>query len=933
MRCPQCRLDNAEGRRFCAACGASLAQFCPGCQFANEPAARFCGGCGRPLGLAAGSGIGVGSGSAPPPAFLAAKIVQNRQALEGERKQVTVLFADLKGSMELLAGRDPEDARAVLDPVLERMIAAVHRFEGTVNQVMGDGIMALFGAPVAHEDHAVRAGYAALSIQEAIRALGEQTAHASDVPYHVRVGLNAGEVVVKEIGNDLTMDYTAVGETTHLAARMEQLANPGAIFVTEPFVRLTEGYLQFKPLGLVAVKGLTEPIEVFELVDAEPTRGRFQGAARGLARFVGRRPELDALERSLQRVRSGQGQAVAVIGDAGVGKSRLFYEFLELPSTRDCMILEASAVSYGKMSALQPFRELVRSFFQIDTRDDAGEIHRKVGEKLARLDESLVAIAPAMIALQGTAVEDRDWHTVDPLQRRQRMLDGLKRLFIRLSQAQPLILMIENLHWIDGDTQALLDSLVDSLPAARVLLLVNYRPEFQHGWGSKTYYVQLRLDPLSIDSCDELLRNLLGDAPELQPVKRLLLERTEGNPFFLEESIRNLVDSNVLTGRRGACRLAKAPATIQVPATVQAVLAARIDRLSPDDKRVLQCAAVIGKDMSFAILQALVGMPETDLRQRLGNLQAAEFLYEKSLFPDLEYTFKHALTQDVAYGTLLTDRRRELHASVVHAIETLQRDRLANEVDRLAYHAFRGALWEAAVAYARQAGAKAARNSAYREAAAWLEQGLEALARLPQRNETLAHAVELRLELRNMLLPLGEHQRILEHLAQAEKLATSLGDERRLGWVCANRARQMVLLGEPAAAVEAVSRALSLGEAHGDLPLEVTATSVLGQACYARGEYRRGAEVLRRNVAALTGERGQERLGLAGLPSVTSRTFLVFCLAELGEFADAHVLADEAVRMADAADHPYSIAHALFGAGHVALRQGNWSRAIALLER
>jgi class 3 adenylate cyclase/tetratricopeptide (TPR) repeat protein len=924
MLCPQCRAENGPARRFCAACGASFAVRCAACGFENESGAKFCGGCGRPA--------GGGAPSAPPP-YLATKILQNRGALEGERKQVTVLFADLKGSMELLAGRDPEDARALLDPVLKTMIDAVHRFEGTVNQVMGDGIMALFGAPIAHEDHAVRAGYAAIKMQESIRALEEQVQQRHGVTLQIRVGLNAGEVVVRGIGNDLMMDYTAVGETTHLAGRMEQLASPGTILVTETFTHLTEGYLHFKPLGLVAVKGLAEPIEIFELVDAEPTRGRFQAAARGLTRFVGRRSEFDALDTALERARTGQGQALAVIGEPGVGKSRLFYEFIDSPRTRGCTVLETGALSYGKLNAYLPFRELLRTFFQIEQRDDAAEVREKVANRLTGLDESLLSALPALMALLDVPVDDRAWRALDPSHRRQQMLDGLKRLLIRLSQAQPVILMLENLHWIDAETQDILDTLVDSLPTARLLLLVNYRPEYHHGWGSKTYYVQLRLDPLSAQSATELLDTILGPARELQPLKTLLIERTEGNPFFLEESIRTLVETKVLLGERGACRLGKSPSGIRVPATVQAILAARIDRLHPDDKRVLQSAAVIGKDVSFPLLQAVAGVPEAKLRQSLTQLQTAEFLYETSLFPELEYTFKHALTQEVAYATLLLERRRELHARIVQMIETLHAERLANEVDRLAYHAFRGGMWEKAVGYFRQAGTKAAMSSGYREAVACFEQALVALKHLPEDAATREQAFDLRMELRPWFAPLGDYDRALENLREAEALAEALGDRRRLALVCAYMTDYYRLTGASEQAITTGERALAFASELDDFRLQVLANMGLGHACHAVGDYRRAVALLKRNVDALTGELTGKRFGSAGLPAVLSRSFMVFSLADLGEFREAIVVAEEAVQIAEKADTAHSQVLAAHSLALVSLCQGDLDRAVPLLEQ
>ena len=925
MLCPQCRAENNAGRRFCAACGASLAPTCPACSFANEFDAKFCGGCGRALAMPPGPAY------PQPPAYLAARILRARDTLEGERKQVTVLLTDLRGSLELLSGRDPEDARALLDPVLERMIDAVHRYEGTVNQIMGDGIMALFGAPIAHEDHAVRAGYAALRMQASIRDLAEQIQRKHGVAPQIRVGLNSGEVVVRGIGNDLTMDYTAVGETTHLAGRMEQLARPGAILVTETFVRLTEGYLHFKPLGLVAVKGLAEPLEVFELVDAEPIRGRFQAAARGLTRFVGRRSEFVALEEALQRARSGQGQVLAVIGEPGVGKSRLFYEFIDSPSTGGCTILETAAVSYGKLNAYFPLRELLKTFFQIEDRDDTDAVRQKVATKLTDLDKSLGITAPALLALLDVPLEDQTWRELDPGQRRQRMLDGVKRLLIRLSQAQPLIVVFENLHWIDAETQAFLDNLIESLPTAHYLLLVNYRPEYQHGWGSKTYYVQLRLEPLRAESAEELLRVMLGSASELQPLKKLLIERTEGNPFFLEECIHTLIETKVLVGERGALRLGKPLSGIQVPATVQAILAARIDRLSAEDKRVLQCAAMIGKDVSFPLLQAVATTPEAELRQSLAQLQSAEFLYEGSLFPELEYTFKHVLTQDVAYASLLLERRRELHARIVHALETLHADR-PPDIDRLAHHAFRGALWEKAVAYFRQAGTKAM-STAYREAVAYFEQALVALDHLPENRETMGQAVDLRFQLQSALHQLGDVDRMVTNLRAAETVAALLGDQRWLGRIAAQMTYCYRFTADLDRARDSGERAHAIALTLGDTRFEVLTNYRLSQVDMVQGRYRRVVDLNRRNLEILGGESGLEGVGTAVSSAISSRQILGWSLMALGETSEAILVLEEGVRLSETVTHEFSRGFAYWGLGGGLALKGHFSEAIPWLER
>src|SRR5713101_3526823 len=691
------------------------------------------------------------------PAHLSEKILTARSALEGERKQVTVLFADIKGSTELIAGLDPEEARTLLDPALRLMMHAVHRYEGTLNQVLGDGIMALFGAPLAHEDHAVRACYAALAMQEAMRRYTEEVRHTHGVEMQIRVGLNSGEVVVRAIGDDLHMDYSAVGQTTHLAARMEQLAPPGSIRLTAETLRLAEGFVQVIALGLVPVKGLAEPVAVWELIGVTALRRRLQAAvARGLSPFVGRQPEVEALQQALAHAGAGQGQIVALIGEPGVGKSRLVYEFIHSHHTQGWLRLESSSVSYGKATAYLPACDLLKAYCRIEDRDTLRTVQAKVTGHILTLDNALQDTVPAVLALFEALPAESPFLSLDPLQRRRRTLEALKRVLLRESQVQPLLLVFEDLHWIDSETQAVLNMLVESLPTALVLLLVNYRPEYQHGWGSKTYYTQLRLDPLPEASADVLLQALLGDDAGLVPLTHLLRARTQGNPFFLEESVRTLVETEVLAGDRGAYRLAKPLDTLQVPATVQALLAARLDRLPSEDKHLLQIAAVIGTEVPWPLLQAIADMSDEALYHSLGCLQAAEFLYETSLFPERAYTFKHALTHEVASGSLLHERRRVLHTRIVEALAALAGDRLDDQVERLAQHALRGEVWDKALVYGRQAGDKAQTRSAYREAVVCYEQALVAFGHLPDSRAVTEQAIDLRLGLHSALNALGE---------------------------------------------------------------------------------------------------------------------------------------------------------------------------------
>jgi predicted ATPase/class 3 adenylate cyclase len=840
-----------------------------------------------------------------------------------------VLFADLKGSMELLADRDPEEARKLLDPVLEHMMEAVHHYEGTVNQVMGDGIMALFGAPLAHEDHAVRACYAALRMQEAVKWYAEEVRRREGVLPQIRVGLNSGEVVVRSIGSDLHMDYTAVGQTTHLAARMEQMAAAGSILFAAATLRLAEGYVQVKPLGTVAVKGLGGPIEVFELIGAGLARTRLQAAAaRGLTRFLGRDVEMEAVRQALAQAHAGHGQVVALVGEPGVGKSRLAWEVTHSHRVHDWLILEAGSVSYGRTSVYLPVIELLKVYFQIGDRDDSRKIREKVTGKLLSLDKTLANTLHPLLALLDVSIDDAGWQALDPPQRRQRTLDAVKRLLLRESQVQPLLLVFEDLHWIDGESRAFLDGLVDSLPTARILLLVNYRPEYDHRWGSRTYYTQLRLDSLPTETAHELLRGLLGEDAGLEPLRARLIERTEGNPLFLEESVRTLVEIRVLAGERGAYRLARPLTDIEIPATVQAILAARIDRLAAEDRRLLQSAAVIGTDVPLPLLVVIAAKSEKELRRSLAHLTSAEFLYEAALFPEPEYTFKHALTQEVAYASLLQERRRELHDRILGAIEQLYADRLAEHVERLAHHALRAERWDRAVVFCRQAGAKAMARFALRDASAHLERALTASTHLSETREVIEQAIDVRLELRNAIYQLGEVERGMTHLRDAKSLAERLGDKARAGMIAHYLATGFWMMGHADQAQESARHALAIAEDTENDALRIIARGLLGRIHHADGDYRRAAAILRDVLAA-----GVET-ALGGLnPLVTvSTTYLAWALAELGEFAEARRRTEESLRHAQTLRNPLGLIMAYMGLGMVHVRQGNAPAAVPVLE-
>jgi len=732
------------------------------------------------------------------------------------------------------------------------------------------------------------------------------------------------------------MDYTAIGQTTHLAARLEQMAMPGSILAPAETLALVEGYVLSRPLGPRPVKGLDAPLLVFELTGASPIRSRLHAAAaRGLTRFVGRDPELAQLARARDRARGGSGQLMAVVGEPGVGKSRLYWEFTRSHLTDGWLICESTSVSYGKATAYLPVIDLLRMYFKIADGDAPRAIREKITGKLLALDENLRAALPPLLSLLGVPVADPQWDALGPVERRERILDAVKHVVLRESQVQPVALLFEDLHWIDTETQALLDNLVESLPTARALLLVNYRPEYQHAWGGKTYYTQLRVDPLGAEGAAALLDGLLGPDRPLAPLKRLLIERTDGNPFFLEESVRTLVETGVVAGDRGAFRLAKPVEAIQVPATVQAVLAARIDRLPPPVKDLLQSAAVIGKTIPFTLLETVAGAAGPELRRGLTQLQAAEFLYETALFPELEYTFKHALTLEVAYQTLLRERRRVLHAAVLGALEARARDRPADNVEVLAHHAVRGEVWGTAASYLFRAGAKAQAEARYAAAVGFYEATVDAIHRM---GDAADHELEVDayLELWSTRISTGRVDGLGELGDKMEALARALDDGPRLARVQVRQAQAIALAAAIPGALAAAlprARAAAARADGGDLRTRSYARFIAAVACRDMGRVEEALEEFDLGVDVFSAAATDQEPGLVYPIYVSLCGWRAEAHASLGRFTAATASAAEAVRKAAEIRHPSSLSIANAFLGYVALVHGDLKAAREILER
>lgn len=857
-------------------------------------------------------------------------------SLEGERKIVTLLFADVANSTALIRDLDAEEANRILEPTLERMMKAVDRYEGTVTQTAGDGIMAIFGAPIAHEDHAVRACYAALDMQEAMRGFAAEVRREYGLLLQVRIGMNSGPVVVKVLlqEGDVSVDYRAVGLTTHLAARVQSLAAPGTILMTRDTFALAKGFVRVDPFEELAVKGIESKLEVCELTGVS-TRMRIQArAARGLSKFVGRQDEMEMLGRAAAEAQSGRGQVVGLVGEAGIGKSRVFWEFTHSALAQRWLVLDAGSVSYGKATSYLPLVDLLTRYFEIQSRDDERRVRERISGKLFALGEkTLLAQIPLFLGALGWGQKDDTWRSLAPAERQREFFGALLHLLLRESQEQPLCMVFEDLHWIDAETQAFLDMLVDELHGAKVLLLVNFRPEYECRWARKAWYSEARIAPLTSVNADELLDSLLGSSPELTAIKTTLVGVTEGNPLFLEESVRSLIESGALAGGPGQWRPTGPLPRNFVPESIQALLSARIDRLQPRFKELVQCAAIIGNDVPQALLRVVTGLPQHDLDRGMRELKAGEFLYEKTLFPEIEYTFKHSMTREVAYSSLLRERRRSLHARVAEALVGLSAGRVDEHVERIADHAEQGQLWSMAVEYLQRAGEKAFGLYANAEAAAYFDRALRALEQLPTSRAGLEQRVDLRFKQRNALIALCELDRIRESLDAIAPIVASLGDKGRSARHAAFMCNHFFLTGEQRRAIEVGERGLALARESGDRRLEAELQYRVAQSHHLLGENEIATTLLQRSIETTLEQRERAPLELSVIPAVSNRMWLVSILAERGDFREGMKHAKRALEIAEQAQHPLSEVLGWLAVGHLLRRKGELDGAIGALER
>jgi len=899
MRCPTCEAENLADSAFCEECGAPLEAACPSCGTGNRPAAKFCRKCRTSL---TGAPAAAPDPRAYTPKHLADKILQSKSALEGERKQVTVLFADVKGSMELAEQLDPERWHAILDRFFAILTDGVHRFEGTVNQYTGDGIMALFGAPIAHEDHAQRACYAALHLRGEIARYATEVKREHGVGFSTRMGVHSGEVVVGRIGDDLRMDYTAQGHTVGLAQRMEALASPDTCYLTGTTAALAQGYFELEDLGDFQVKGVRGPARVHRLIGAGTARTRFDvSRSRGLTRFVGRDADMATLEAALEEAQAGHGQVVGVVAEAGTGKSRLCFEFAQRCRARGMTVNEGHAIAHGRNIPYFPMLQVFRGYYGITDQDDDRTVREKIAGRMLLLDEAFRDVLPVLFEFFGVPDPERPVPRMDPEAKQRQIFTVLRRLVRGADPrggARTFATLIEDLHWMDPGSEVFLEQWVDAIAGASSFLILNFRPEYHAAWMQKSYYRQLPLAPLGPEAIRKLLEDLLGDDPSTRGLGEAIHARTGGNPFFTEEVVQTLIESGNLQGGRGSYRLVVPIERLAVPASVQAVLAARIDRLPEREKQVLQAAAVIGKEFVEPILLAAAELPEGGVRAALATLKTHEFVYEQALYPVAEYAFKHPLTQEVALGSQLQDRRRRTHASVARAIEAAHVGKLDEQAALLAHH------WE-------EAGEALAAARWHRRAADWLwmrdvARSFEHFARVRTFTAPLLEDAEGRehgLRARVMLLQaswrVGLARDELECLAvEGRQIAARQGDVRsRLDFESALTPAYW-LTGQLAKAAEIGEECVRLADEVGEVGLRVFVRGDLGHTYVSAGRLDR-ARLLFDEALAIGGDDpsiGMERVGLA--TQIWTRARRGWVEVEMGRLASGVAELEVALRRA-----------------------------------
>lgn len=780
MKCPECKTENPENRRFCRECGSKLVLFCPECNAQNLPGDKFCGECGQSLSRPLSSASKdlsfdekISKIQKYLPQGLTEKILSQRDRIEGEKKQVTVMFCDMVGFTPLVEKFGPEEGYGIMDKVYEILIHKVHDYGGTVNEMTGDGIVALFGAPIALEDAPQRAIRSAYAIHREMTKFSQRVREeGKDIPpLEMRVGIHSGPVVLGTLGNDLRVEFKAVGDTVNLASRMETIANPGTTYVTEETFNLTEGFFQFEALGERKIKGKEEPVKVFQVIAPSTRRTKFDvSAERGLTPFVGRERELELLMDGFQRAKAGKGQAFSIVSEAGCGKSRLLYEFRKAVANEDVTFLEGRCLSYSRSVAYHPVIDILKS--NLDIHEDEGDqgIREKVQKGLRIIGADEASTLPYLFELLSIKDSGIDKIPMSPEAKKDRIIQAIKQIVIKGSEIRPLIIAFEDLHWSDKSSLDIVRSHLESIPGSRVLLIFTYRPGFVHTWGAKSYHSQITLNQLSNRESLVVMTHLLNRKKIEQELEDLILAKTEGIPFFIEEFIKSLKDLKIIDSTNGSYKLAQNLRNISIPSTIHDVIMARVDRLPDGAREVLRAGSAIEREFNHKLIGKIIALPEDQLLSHISTLKDTELLYEHGIYPNSTYIFKHALTRDVVYDSILMKTKKQIHEKIGNAIEEIYQIKIEEHYEALVNHFMASENYRKAANYSQLACKKAEKSMSLHDAIDYARKRIIALEKMSRTEELQDEIIDARTDL-------GFYLFRMSNMAEAKESIDPIVDE------------------------------------------------------------------------------------------------------------------------------------------------------------
>jgi len=793
MKCPKCQFENPAPQKFCGECGSKLEKVCPNCGITNPAQYKFCGECGQNLTLP--------SEQAPKefsfdekiekiqrylPKGLTEKILTQRDRIEGERKQVTVMFCDMEGFTHLSEKLGPEDAFTIMDEVYEILIHKVHDYEGTVNEMTGDGILALFGAPIALEDAPQRAIRSSLAIHREMAKFSDKLKQEKKdaSPVKMRIGIHTGPVVVGTVGNDLRVEFKAVGDTVNLASRVEGLAVPSATYVTEETFKLTEGLFRFEAIGQKQVKGKQQPVNVYRVIAPSTRRTRFDvSAERGLTPFVGRERELELMIEGFERSKSGRGQAFSIVSEAGVGKSRLLYEFRKAVANEDVTFMEGKCLSYSKGVAYHPVIDILKANFDIGETDGDSEITEKVKRGLTLIDTDEPSTLPYLLELLSVKESGLDKILMSPEAKKDRIIEAINRIALKGSEIRPLIMAFEDLHWIDKSSEEFSKYLLDCITGASVFLIFTYRPEFVHSWGGRSYHSHVTLNRLSNHESHSMVTHLLGAEEIERDLEELILEKTEGIPFFIEEFTRSLKDLKVIKRKDNKYCLTKVIQDVSIPSTIQDVIMARVDSLPEDAKNLIQTGSVIEREFSFELIKRVTRTSRNELLSQLSVLKDSELLYERGIYPQSTYIFKHTLTREVVYDSILTNKKKRLHEKIGDAIEELYKDNIDDYYGVLSEHNISCENFEKGAEFSKLASKKAVKMASLNVAIAYAKKRVESLEKLDKTDDVIKKIINARTALGLYNIQIAYLEEAKETITPIIDLTLKHGNKRRLSQI------------------------------------------------------------------------------------------------------------------------------------------------------